>query len=71
MTIGTEDDTFKVLSRPGFDEMYIIHKEWWGARWRWQRDQSLRIPFMKKHGWTWLEFMLEAKRRGRAGSAFE
>jgi hypothetical protein len=60
---GTEDDTFRILSRPGFDEMRNIHHAWYydGTI---NKNTSLRIPFMKKHGWTWLEFMLEANRRG-------
>jgi len=57
----TEDDTFRRLARPGFDEMLRIHGQWW--RDEISRDQSLRIPFMKLHGWTWFEFVMEARER--------
>ena len=59
----TEDDTFRILSRPSFDEMEKIHDDWWYSIP--SRDQRQRIPFMLKHKWTWLEFVLEAKKRGR------
>jgi hypothetical protein len=66
MTNGTEDDTFNVLRRPGFDEMLRLHNEWrirtgFG-------DTSKRIPFMQKHNWTWLEFAIEANKRGKEDS---
>jgi hypothetical protein len=57
----TEDDTFRVLARPGFDEMFRIHAAWW--RNENSNNRSLRITFMKSHGWTWLEFVLELKKR--------
>jgi hypothetical protein len=57
----TEDDTFRILSRPSFDEMFRIHQAWWYTLD--SKDKSLRIPFMKSYGWTWLGFMQEAARR--------
>ena len=62
MTNGTEEDTFQALRRPGFDEMLRIHNAW--SRQGGSNNRSLRIPFMEKHNWTWLEFVLEANKRG-------
>jgi len=64
MTSGTEDDTFNALRRPGFEEMLEIHNAW-QRREGFVENRSLRIPFMEKHNWTWLEFVLEANKRGR------
>jgi hypothetical protein len=68
MMNGTEDDTFRVLSRPGFDEMLRIHNEW--RQRQPTKNTELRIPFMKHHNWTWLEFVLEAKKRDMGGSVW-
>jgi hypothetical protein len=57
----TEDDTFRILSRPGFEEMKLIHQSWWYSNP--SKDKRQRIPFMIKHKRTWLEFVLEAKKR--------
>lgn len=57
----TEDDTFRRLARPNFDEMVRIHAAWW--RNEISHDQALRIPFMKSYGWTWFEFVMEARER--------
>jgi len=59
----TEDDTFRVLSRPGFDEMMHIHNQW--RRLLSDRSTIQRIPFMKQYKWSWSEFVLEAARLGR------
>jgi hypothetical protein len=57
----TEDDTFRVLSRPCFEEMRELYRDWWLNN---KTNTSLRISFMKQHKWTWLEFVLVAKKRG-------
>lgn len=59
----TEDDTFRILARPKFDEMRAIHQ-------RWKADQGRpsyhNIAFMKSYGWTWLEYIRERSERGYA-----
>lgn len=51
----TEDDTFRILSRPSIDEMIMIHNKWWYTNP--SKDKRQRIPFMEQYGWTWEEFV--------------
>lgn len=60
----TEEDTFKRLARPTFEEMMALYQAQcniWDSNGN--QDTSKRIPFMKSHGWTWFEFVMENKRR--------
>ncbi len=62
----TEDDTFRILARPNIDKMVELH-------WEWKMkitdegkpfNSSWNIPFMKYHGWTWMEFLRAKKDAG-------
>lgn len=57
----TEDDLFRVLARPKFEEMVQIYRVWWHAVI--EKDTTKRVAFMKKYGWTWFEFIHECKRQ--------
>jgi len=58
----TEDDLFRVLARPKLPEMISLYGAWWNSLI--VKDPTKRIPFMKKYGWTWYEFIHECKRAG-------
>ena len=63
-----EERCFRILARPSLSEMHEKHVTWIRSF----TDQGktynsmLNIPFMKKHGWTWVEF-LYAKKAAREG----
>ena len=58
----TEDDTFRVLARPGIHEMYALYISWWRSLP--DKNTMLRVSFCKSYDWTWFEFFTEAKRAG-------
>lgn len=65
-TVGTEDDTFRILARPDIDKMVILHQECIlehrdasGTY-----DQQKNIVFSKYYGWTWIEFLKAKKEAG-------
>lgn len=65
-TVGTEDDTFRILSRPSIHEMVVLHRDWkrkftdegkeFNTMWN--------ISFMRSYGWDWTEFLIEKNKRG-------
>ena len=58
----TEADTYEKLRRVSFEEMSRLHRAWWSSLPP-PKNSSLRIPFTKQYGWSWFDFVLEAKRR--------
>jgi hypothetical protein len=58
--MATEDDTFRILSRPSWNEMRIMYLEW-------MTDNPISISsddeFMKVHGWTLWEWEEERRKR--------
>jgi hypothetical protein len=59
----TEDDTFRILARPPFDRMREIHRLW---KTQGHRVSYENVAFMRRHGWTWLEYVNERSDRGYA-----
>lgn len=59
----TEDDTFLLLKKPDFESMRRIYVHWWKSLPSNNRNTMLRIRFMREHGWTWYNFIIEAKNR--------
>jgi len=55
---NTEDDTFRILARPNFDEMTRLFK----------LDSNMkpyaRLAFAEKYGWTWGEYTRVCRSKG-------
>lgn len=62
-TVGTEDDTFRILSRPGIHEMVELYKEYKRGTYIPDEfyDTRKNIVFANRHGWDWVEFLVAAK----------
>jgi len=59
----TEDDTFRILSRPTYDEMSSLRSDWidsCAASTNKIRDHD---KFLEEHGWTWPEFITQLRLR--------
>lgn len=59
--LGTEDDTFRILARPPFEEMHDLHRAWkekWKSAHPWDvtYPSTLNMEFAKHYGWTWIEY---------------
>lgn len=54
---NSEDDTFRILARPSFDEMTMLFKEC-GLK------PYQRLEFAKKYGWTWSEYARVCRQKG-------
>ena len=63
----TEDDTFKRLTRPTYDELLRLYNEWY-RNGGFAYPATYRISFVKQYNWTWIEFFNQtAKRNGWDG----
>lgn len=62
ISINTEDELFKVLSRPGIHEMVSIFSEWDASN----NSSINRLAFMKEFKWDWVEFLIAKKAAGYA-----
>lgn len=60
----TEDDTFRVLSRPNIHEMIYLHQQWRNTFANNSFDSRWNINFLEKHGWDWVEFLKAKKAAG-------
>jgi len=61
--MSTEDDTFRVLSRPGIHEMYRLYIEWYAAQGH-NYPTTMNIEFVRQYNWEWLEFLLAKNAAG-------
>ena len=52
--VFSEDDTFRILSRPSFDEMVAIREKWLDDL----HDRRLRRQLLMDYGWRIEEFDL-------------
>lgn len=54
----TEDDTFKALSKPSYDEMYILYYKWIQAKAQNFElvDYVIIKKFFNSHNWTYKEY---------------
>lgn len=67
-TKHTEQETFDRLRRTPYAELVTLYNDWEYGPGRGDiKDTSQRIPFMKNHGWTWYDFVMETKRRRDSG----
>ena len=57
--MATEDDTFRVLSRPSFDEMERMVYPWWYDT----RDRKALVKLLEENKWTIAEFTKEERKR--------
>lgn len=68
--LGTEDDTFRILSRPSIHKMVVLHKEWVkkkSTRYNGvyhQYNSMLNLEFAKYYGWGWVEYLKAKKESG-------
>ena len=54
----TEDDTFRILSRPGAEEMYILYIEYVKTLDFMRTDyRAAYNKFINEHGWTAAELL--------------
>jgi len=62
----TEDDTFRILSRPSIHQMVSLHVEWKKKHQR--RDGTYNsthnLRFAKHYGWGWIEYLRAKKEAG-------
>lgn len=64
-TGATEDDTFRILSRPGVEQMKLLYVAWRtehldsGGNY----DTRLNLEFARQNGWNWVEYLTEKNRR--------
>ena len=66
---NSQDDLFRILARPSFDEIREMHAE---HKWKYREKHgeypsTENIAFMKHHGWTWFEFLREQHNRKLPG----
>jgi hypothetical protein len=58
----TEDDTFRMLARPGIHEMVDLYVKW--ERVHVVECSLERLAWSKHYGWQWGELVRAAKRAG-------
>lgn len=62
---NSQDDLFRVLARPNFDEirrMLSEHRAQYRSK-HGNYPSTENVSFMKYYGWTWLEFCTEQHHR--------
>jgi hypothetical protein len=60
-----EDDTFRILKRIPFDDMYRLYDVWWNQQYEYTISDEKMSQFLEPLGWTLEEAQLEESRRKR------
>lgn len=62
----TEDDTFRILSRPSIQEMVRLYNDTRDDKNRKTYNLEfvtmLNIKFINEHNWDWIEFLIAAQK---------